>query len=67
MEKYLCWFAYREPNIAYEVMVERIVSSTSSYSNMHEVVNDNNNPDRNMMMNAIKMNQSYACKCSIVD
>jgi len=63
----LCWFAHREPNIPYEVMVEKIVSSTSSYNNVHEVVNDNNNPDRSMMMNAIRMNQGYACEYSIVD
>jgi len=67
MEKYLCWFAHKEPNIPYEAMVERIVSSTSSYSNVHGVVNDNSNPDRSMMINAIRMNQDYACECSIVD
>jgi hypothetical protein len=48
-------------------MLERMVGSTSSSSNMHEVVDDNNNPYRNMVMDAMKMNQDYADQCPIVD
>jgi len=43
MEKYLCWYAHREPYVPHDIMVEMIVGSTSSASNMHEVIDDNNN------------------------
>jgi len=48
-------------------MIEMMVRSTSKSSNMHGVVEDNNNPYRNMVMDAMRMNQSYAGKYSIVD
>jgi len=48
-------------------MVERMISSTSNSRNVHEVVDDNNNPYRSMVMNAMRMNQVYASECSIVD
>jgi hypothetical protein len=48
-------------------MVERMIGSTSSSSNVHEVVDDNNNPYKSMVMNAMRMNQVYASECSIVD
>jgi hypothetical protein len=67
VEKYLCWFAHREPYVPYETMIEMMVRSTSRSSNMHGVVEDNNNPYRNMVMDAMRMNQSYAGKYSIVD
>jgi hypothetical protein len=38
--KYLFWFAHGEPYVPYETMVERIVGSTSSSSNVHGVVDD---------------------------
>ena len=41
-------------------MVERMVGSTSSASNVHGVVNDNSNPYRNMVMDAMRMNQCNA-------
>jgi len=44
-----------------------MVRSTSSSSNMHEVVDDNSNPYRNMIMDAMRMNQGYTSQCSIVD
>jgi len=44
-----------------------MVGSTSSSSNVHEVVDDNNNPYRNMVMDAMKINQYYADQCPIVD
>ena len=34
-------------------MVERMVESTSSYSNLYRVVDDNSNPYRTMIMDAI--------------
>jgi len=34
---------------------------------MHGVVDDNSNPYRNMIMDAMRMNQGYTSQCSIVD
>jgi hypothetical protein len=34
---------------------------------MHEVVDDNNDPYRNMIMDAMRMNQGYVGQCPIVD
>ena len=34
---------------------------------MHEVVNDNSNHYRIMVMDAIRMNRGDACECSIID
>jgi hypothetical protein len=44
MKKYLCWFSYREPYVPHETMVEWMVESTSSSSNVHGIVDDNSNP-----------------------
>ena len=44
MEEYLCWYAHEEPFVPHETMVHRMVESTSSASNVHGVLNDNNNP-----------------------
>jgi len=48
-------------------MIEMMVESISSSSNMHEVVNDNSNTYRNMVMDAIWMNHGYASECPIID
>jgi hypothetical protein len=48
-------------------MVERIAGSTSNSSNMYGVVDDNSNPYRNMVMDAMRMNQGYASKCLVID
>jgi hypothetical protein len=48
-------------------MIGRIVGSTSSASNVHEVVNDNSNPYRNMVMDAIRMNQGNVSQCPIIE
>jgi hypothetical protein len=48
-------------------MVERMIGSTSSSSNVHEVVDDNNNIYRSMVMDAMRMNQGYESECSIID
>jgi hypothetical protein len=47
-------------------MVEKMVKSTSDASNVHEVVHDNNNHYKNMVMGTIKMNQGLAGQCFIV-
>ena len=56
IEKYLCWFVHGELYVPYEIMLEKMVGSTSSSSNVHEVVDDNNNLYRNMVMSVMKMN-----------
>ena len=48
-------------------MLERMVGSTSSSSNVHEFVDDNNNPYKNMVMDAMRINEDYADQCPIVD
>ena len=45
-------------------MLERMVDLTSSSSNIHEFVDDNNNPYRSMVTNAMRMNQNYSSECS---
>jgi len=50
MKKYLCWYAHKEPYVPHDTMIEKMVMSTSSYSNMHGVVDDNSNPYRNIVM-----------------
>jgi len=67
MEDYLCWYAHRELFVCNESMVERMVGSTSSASNVHRVVNDNSNPYKNMVMDAIRMNQGNTGQCPIVE
>ena len=67
MEKYLCWYAHGELYVPHDTMVERMVGSTSSSSNVHEVVDDNNNPYKNMVMDGMRMNQGYVGQCPIID
>ena len=43
------------------------VWSTTSSSNVHEVVDDNSNRYRSIVMNKIRMNQGDTSDCSIVD
>ena len=56
MEDYLCWYAHEELFVPNKSMVAKVVGSTSSASNVHEVENDNTNPYRNMVMDAMRMN-----------
>ena len=44
MEDYLCWYAHIELFVRNKSMRERVVRSTSSATNVHGVVNNNNNP-----------------------
>jgi hypothetical protein len=64
---YLCWYAHGELFVPNESMIERVVGSTFSGSNVHEVVNDNNNPYRNMVMDAIRMNEGNVSECPIIE
>ena len=48
-------------------MVKRMVGSTSSANNVHGVVNDHNNPYKNMVMDAMRMNQGNVSQCSIIE
>jgi hypothetical protein len=48
-------------------MVEMTVWSTTSSSNVHEVVDDNSNRYRSIVMNKIRMNQGDTSDCSIVN
>jgi hypothetical protein len=61
------WFTHKEPYVPHETMVERVVMSTFSSSNMHWAIYNNNNPYRNMVMDAMIMNRSYTGQCPIVD
>jgi hypothetical protein len=67
MENYRCWYAHGEVFVSKKRMGERVVGSTSSASNMHEVANDNTNPYRNMVMDAMRMNQANVSQCPIVE
>ena len=43
-----------------------MVKSTFNYSKVNEVVDDNSNRYRSMIMNAMRMNQDYTGECSII-
>ena len=60
MEKYLCWYAHREPYVPHDTMIERMVELTSSSSNVHGDIDDNSNSYRNMVMDAMRMNQGMS-------
>jgi len=38
IDQYLCWYAHGEPYVPYKIMVEIMVGSTFSASNVHGVV-----------------------------
>jgi len=67
MENYQCWYAHGEVFVNKRRMRERVVGSTSSASNVHEAANDNTNPYRNMVMDAMRMNQGKVSQCPIVE
>jgi len=66
MEDYLCWYAHRELFVPNKSMIEWVVGSTSSASNMHEVGNENNNLYRNMVMDAMRMSEGNVSECPII-
>ena len=63
----MCWYAYGEPYVPHETMIERMIGSTSSASNVHGVLDDNSNPYRTMVMDTMRMNQGHVNQYSIVD
>ena len=67
VEDYECWYAHGEVFVSNRRMEETMVGSTSSASNVHEATNDNTNPYRNMVMDAIRMNQGNVSQCPIVE
>ena len=67
MEDYMCWYAHGELFVPDESMEEQVVGSTSSASNMHEVGNENSNPYRNMVMDAMRMSEDNVRGCPIVE
>jgi len=67
MKRYLCWFTHGELYVHHETMVEMMVGLTSSSSNVNKVVDNNSNPYRNIVMDAMRMNQGCASQCPIVD
>jgi hypothetical protein len=48
-------------------MVKKMIGSTSSSSNKHEVVDNNSNHYRSMIIDAMRMNQGDAKECSIIN
>ena len=48
-------------------MVERMVGSTSTSSNVCEVVDDNSNPYKSIVMDLMRIDLGYVGKCSSVD
>jgi hypothetical protein len=67
MKDYLCWYAHEELFVRNKSIRERVVGSTSSASNVHAVANDNNNPYKNMVMEAMRMNQGNISQCPIIE
>jgi len=63
----LCWYAHEEPYVPLDTLAEMMVGSTSSANNMHRVIDDTSDPYRNMVMDAMEMNQGHTCQCSIID
>jgi hypothetical protein len=67
MENYQCWCAHGKVFVSERRMEETVVESTSSASNVHEAANHNTNPYRNMVMDAMRMNQGNVSQCPIVE
>ena len=63
IEEYMYWYAHGKPFVPYETTVERMVWSTSSASNVHEVEIDNSNPYRTMVMDTMRINQGHTSQC----
>jgi hypothetical protein len=59
VEKYLKRFAHEEPCVPYKTILERMIDSTSSSSNIHEVLYDNSNYYRSMVMDTMRINNGY--------
>ena len=57
MKKYLCCYAHKKEFVPRKTIIEIIVESTFSFSNMHRVIDVNNNHQKNMVMDAMRINQ----------
>jgi hypothetical protein len=53
IEKYLYWFEHRELYVPYKTIIEKMSGLTSSFSNVHGVINDSSYLYRNMTMDTI--------------
>jgi hypothetical protein len=60
MEKYTCWYANEKSYVPHDIMIKRMVESTSSANKVHGVVDDNSNPYRNIIMNAMNLNLLFS-------
>jgi hypothetical protein len=58
----MCWYAYGEPYVPYDTMVERMVGSNSSSTNVHGVIDDNSNHHRNIVMDTMRINQGHVTR-----
>jgi len=67
IENYQCWYAHGKVFVSKRRMKEMVVGSTSNASNVHKVANDNTNPYRNMVMDAMRMNQGNVSQCPIIE
>ena len=67
MENYQFWYAHGEVFVSERRMEETMVGSTSSASNVYEATNDNTNPYRNMVMDAMRMNHGNVSQCPIIE
>jgi len=67
IEDYLHLYAQGELFVRNKSMGEGVVGSTCSASNVHGVVNENNNPYMNIVMEAMRMNQGNVSQCPIVE
>ena len=63
----MCWYAHEEPYVPLDTLAEMMVGSSSSANNMHRVIDDTSDPYRNMIMDAMEMNQGHTSQCSIID
>ena len=48
-------------------MLQRMIESTFSSSNVYKVVDDNSNSDRNIVMDVMRINRDYAYQNPIID
>jgi hypothetical protein len=55
----------KKPYVSYQTMLEMMVNSNSSFSKIHEFVDENNNPYRSVIMNAMRMNYDYSGEGSL--
>jgi hypothetical protein len=67
MENYQYWYAHGEVFVSKRRMGETVVVSISNASNVHKAANDNTNPYRNMVIDAMRMNQGNVSQCPIIE